>query len=56
MFSNDEPEQTLNQLLPEMDGFDPTTGVVVMAATNRPRRSTSPCCGVGVSTARWKCL
>ena len=36
MISNDEREQTLNQLLAEMDGFDPATGVVVMAATNRP--------------------
>jgi cell division protease FtsH len=36
VFSNDEREQTLNQLLAEMDGFDPTAGVVVMAATNRP--------------------
>jgi len=34
--SNDEREQTLNQLLAEMDGFDPTTGIVVLAATNRP--------------------
>jgi cell division protease FtsH len=32
---NDEREQTLNQMLSEMDGFDPRTGVVVMAATNR---------------------
>ena len=36
MVSNDEREQTLNQLLAEMDGFDPATGVVVLAATNRP--------------------
>ena len=34
--SNDEREQTLNQLLAEMDGFDPAKGVVVLAATNRP--------------------
>src|SRR6185503_9534069 len=33
---NDEREQTLNQLLTEMDGFDSTSGLVVIAATNRP--------------------
>ncbi len=36
MMSHDEREQTLNQLLSEMDGFDPSTGVIIMAATNRP--------------------
>jgi cell division protease FtsH len=36
MGSNDEREQTLNQLLVEMDGFDASSGVVIMAATNRP--------------------
>ncbi|GHV44744.1 ATP-dependent zinc metalloprotease FtsH [Spirochaetia bacterium] len=33
---NDEREQTLNQLLVEMDGFDSTTGLIILAATNRP--------------------
>ena len=36
MSSNDEREQTLNQLLTEMDGFDGRKGVVILAATNRP--------------------
>ena len=36
MGGNDEREQTLNQLLTEMDGFDPKKGVVILAATNRP--------------------
>jgi cell division protease FtsH len=34
--TNDEREQTLNQILTEMDGFDASTGVIVLAATNRP--------------------
>lgn len=36
MGTHDEREQTLNQLLAEMDGFDPQRGVILMAATNRP--------------------
>ncbi len=34
--ANDEKEQTLNQLLAELDGFDPSKGIVLLAATNRP--------------------
>ncbi len=36
MGGNDEREQTLNQLLTEMDGFEGSKGVVILAATNRP--------------------
>ena len=36
MGGNDEKEQTLNQLLVELDGFDPTIGLILLAATNRP--------------------
>lgn len=36
LMSNDEKEQTLNQLLVEMDGFDPSVGLILLAASNRP--------------------
>ena len=49
---HDEKEQTLNQLLVELDGFDPTTGVILLAATNRPEMLTPQFCAPAVSTVR----
>jgi hypothetical protein len=53
--SNDEREQTLDQILTEMDGFGPTDAVIVLRRPTGPRSSTPPCCGPDGSTAgsRW---
>jgi nucleoside-diphosphate-sugar epimerase len=52
---NDEREQTLNQILTEMDGFDSSTGVIVIAATNRPDVLDQACCARAASTAASRC-
>jgi cell division protease FtsH len=49
---HEEREQTLNQLLAEMDGFEATGGVIVMAATNRPEALDRALLRPGASTAR----
>jgi len=55
--SNDEREQTLNQLLAEMDGFEPASGIVVLAATNRPEilRSRFRCRTSPSGPRSWPC-
>ena len=53
---NDEREQTLNQLLTEMDGFEGNNGVIILAATNRPESPWIPHCYVPVvltDVCRW---
>ena len=49
---NDEREQTLNQMLVEMDGFDTNSSVIVIAATNRPDFLTPHCCVRAALTVR----
>ena len=50
---SNERDQTLNQMLVEMDGFDVATGVVVMAATNRPETLDPALLRSGALTVRW---
>ena len=51
---NDEREQTLNQLLTEMDGFESNNGVIILAATNRPE-SLDPAPAALTAGYRWSC-
>ena len=53
---HDEREQTLNQLLVEMDGFESNEGVILMAATNRPANLTQRCCSQDALTAAWSLI
>jgi len=52
---HDEREQTLNQLLVEMDGFESNEGVILIAPPTARTCSIRPCCAPDVSTARWWC-
>ena len=56
MGGHDEREQTLNQLLAEMDGFDTQKGVILLAATNRPEILDPALRAPAVSTARWSLI
>jgi cell division protease FtsH len=53
--SNDEREQTLNQLLVEMDGFEANEGIIIIAATNRPDVLDPRCCVRAGSIVRSWC-
>ena len=54
--SNDERENTLNQLLVEMDGFGTDIGIIILAATNRPDVLDSPYFVRAVLTGRFQLI